>query len=160
MKKQVLFTICIFFCFLLSCGTSKKYEEKKEKQEEEKPPPVPMTVYKDAGPHPVTQEIKTMLKKYPVQTFSIIDNTSSRPKRVSLSSKPISTLKLTDYYIIYTSTDSTETWCWNLRQYAVVTKIQLKTGAPLPSRQINKADGSAPDSTVTEEGYHLYISLN
>ncbi len=151
--------ILAYLLLLISCGEKKKHEEVTKKEEEK--PSVPITVYRDAGPHPVTQQIKALLEKYPVQTFSIADNTSSHPKRASLSSKPINTLKITDYYLMYTAPDSSEIWCWNLRQYCVVMKIQTKdisTGATKP-----KGSTTDTDTTTTQSGtksYHLYISLN
>jgi hypothetical protein len=156
---SVIVVIITYLLLLASCGEKKKHEEVVKKEEEK--PSVPITVYRDAGPHPVTQQIKALLEKYPVQTFSIADNTASHPKRASLASKPINTLKITDYYLMYTAPDSSEVWCWNLRQYCVVMKIMTKDISTGATKQ--KGTATDADTTTSSSGtktYHLYISLN
>ena len=158
--KKILFSSVIILLLIVSCGEEKKY---KKEVKPAKAPPVPLTVYKDAGPHPVMQIIKDILAKYPVQTYNIRDYTAMSQKRSSLAPRPIKTLKLTDYYLIYTSEDSLQTWCWNLRQYAVVVKIKQKDyKAPITKSKVTKKKDAKRDSTAAEStiAYHLYISLN
>ena len=66
-----------------------------------------------------------------------------------------------DYYLMYTAPDSSEVWCWNLRQYCVVMKIQTKdmsTGATKPKGSTTDTDTTTASSET--KSYHLYISLN